>query len=46
MEQLALLPIHKNGPPWETVAKYENYEQADKKRNEIIKDKEYQVKIH
>ncbi len=46
MEQSVLLPIHKDGPPWETVAKCENFEQADKKRNELLKDKDYQVKIH
>ena len=46
MEQVILSLIHKDGPPWNIVARYENFDDAAKKRKELSEDKDYQVKIH
>jgi len=46
MEQTTLPLIHRDGPPWDTVARYKNFDDADKKRKELSEDEEYQVKVH
>jgi len=37
---------HKEGPAWETVAKYATYEEADQVRLELAMQEDLQVKVH
>jgi len=37
---------HTDGPPWKIISRLATFEEADKKRYELVQDKDLQVKIH
>ena len=36
---------HVEGPPWKATARFSTFEEADTKRNELLEDKDLQVKV-
>ena len=36
----------KEGPPWKKVARYNTFEEADQKRNELLEEENLHVKVH
>lgn len=36
---------HTDGPPWKTTARFTTFEEADKKRKELLEDADIQVKV-
>ena len=36
---------HVEGPPWKVTARFNTFEEADSKRNELLEEKDLQVKV-
>ena len=37
---------HVEGPPWKLAARYNTFEEANVKRNELLTEEDLQVKVH
>jgi len=37
---------HIEGPPWKITTRYNTFEEANAKRNELLKEEDLQVKVH
>jgi len=37
---------HTEGPPWSTVGRFSTFEKANEKRNELLDEGSFQVKVH